>query len=152
MTDRTFIGATHPEILELMQAFPPALERAAEQAGLPAQLLELVYNRVSQINACAACLNAHHRAGVEAGLTEQRIALLPAWRDSNLYDEAEKAALELAEAVTRVAFGHMADEDYDRVVAVLGEEGAAVVQWAATSMNMSNRVYLMGKFQPAKRS
>lgn len=150
MSDRTFIGTTHPDFLTHALRLTPQVDAAAAAAGIDQQVIELVYNRVSQINGCAACLNAHLKAGRKAGLTEQRLALLPAWRDSELYDERDRAALELAEAVTLVAQGHMGDDAYDRAVDVLGEEGASVVQWAAISMNTTNRIYLMGKFQPKR--
>jgi AhpD family alkylhydroperoxidase len=74
------------------------------------RMLELVKMRTSQLNGCAYCIDMHTKDARAAGETEQRLYLLDAWRETPLYSERERAALEWTEAVTRVADGHVPDE------------------------------------------
>src|SRR5689334_8833000 len=72
-------------------------------------LLNLIYFRVSQINGCAFCLDMHSKDLRLAGETEQRLFVLDAWRDAPFYSDRERAALEWAEALTKVAVGDVSD-------------------------------------------
>src|ERR1700761_8911920 len=71
--------------------------------GVPRQTLELVHMRASQINGCNACIAGGIKNAERVGLATERLLALPAWRESALYDDAERAALGLAEAITRLA-------------------------------------------------
>ena len=77
-----------------------AARAAAQDAGLERRLLELVNIRVSQLYGCASCLDVHVRDALAAGESVQRVAVLPAWRDTTLFSAKERAALALAESVT----------------------------------------------------
>jgi len=79
------------------------LLNATGQGGVPKRTLELVGLRVSQINGCAACIQGHVREARKAGETDERVMAVSAWRDTPFFDDAERAALQLAEAVTRLA-------------------------------------------------
>jgi AhpD family alkylhydroperoxidase len=72
------------------------------QSGLPAELVDLVYLRVSQINNCAYCLEMHTRDLIKKGANIEQLALVQAWAEAgHLFSEHERAALAWAEAVTR---------------------------------------------------
>lgn len=73
-----------------------------ERGQLDLKLVDLVLMRCSQINGCAFCLDMHSKDARAAGETEQRLYLLPAWRESTLYSESEQAALALAEELTEL--------------------------------------------------
>jgi len=74
------------------------------QSGLPAELVDLVYLRVSQINNCAYCLDMHTRDLIKKGVKIEKLALVQAWAEAgHLFSERERAALAWAEAVTRVS-------------------------------------------------
>lgn len=79
-----------------------ALTKATEAAGVPRKLAELLSLRASQINGCAVCLDMHSRALVKLGETAERIACVAAWRETPYFTDAERAALALTEAMTRV--------------------------------------------------
>lgn len=113
---------------------------AAEAAGLDRRFVELLNLRVSQINGCAYCLDLHHRRAIEAGESERRIAVLDAWQETALFDERERAALQLAESITRLPdpLDRLYAEDEAR--AVLGDEAYAAVAWVAITMNAFNRI------------
>src|SRR3954447_13745466 len=80
-----------------------ALGRATRATGVPDETLELINLRVSQLNGCAVCLDMHHRDLRKAGVPEEKLALVAAWRDAPGFTAEERSALDLAEAVTRLA-------------------------------------------------
>ncbi len=88
-----------PEAMAALQALGAAIEKA----GLPAATLSLVEARASQINGCGVCLFGHCRIMKRNGEDLERVISLPGWRHSPYYTDAERAALELTEALTRLA-------------------------------------------------
>jgi AhpD family alkylhydroperoxidase len=82
----------------------------AAASSLEQSLIHLVEVRASQINGCANCLNMHGQAARAIGETNQRIDLLPAWREAPVYSDRERAALGWTEALTRLSEGHGALE------------------------------------------
>ena len=88
-----------PEAMAALQALGAAIEKA----GLPAATLSLVEARASQINGCGVCLVGHCRIMKRNGEDLDRVISLPGWRHSPYYTDAERAALELTEALTRLA-------------------------------------------------
>ncbi len=79
------------------------LAKAIEAAGVPRETLELIRLRASQINGCAVCLDMHWRALKKYGESDERISTVAAWREAPYYTDAERAALALTEAATRLA-------------------------------------------------
>lgn len=146
-----WIDRQSPEVFRAMTGVVAKVREHAEAAGLDRALLELVNVRVSQINGCETCLDTHWRAGIAAGLTPQRMALLPAWRDSGLYDDRERAALGLAEAVTRTADGHLDDETYAALCEDLGADEVSMLIWAAITINTFNRVSILSRHPVPRR-
>ncbi|MDP9074210.1 MAG: carboxymuconolactone decarboxylase family protein [Actinomycetota bacterium] len=92
-----------PGVLEALQSVSKAASKAANQAGLPQTTVDLVSLRASQINGCAVCLDMHARGAKKAGETDERLFTLAAWRDTPYFTAAERAALALTEAGTRLA-------------------------------------------------
>jgi AhpD family alkylhydroperoxidase len=92
-----------PGAIEALQGLSKAASDAAAKAGVPQAILELVSLRASQINGCAVCLDMHSRALRKAGESDERLFTLAAWRDTPYFTDAERAALALAEAGTRLA-------------------------------------------------
>ena len=89
------------------------LEQQVHKSGLEDSLLELVKSRASQINGCAWCLDMHTKDARARGETEQRLYLLPVWREARCYSERERAALAWTEAVTQVATQEVSDATYE---------------------------------------
>ena len=90
-----------------------ALDAAARE-GLDPALVELVQIRSSQLNNCAYCLDMHVKDARKAGESDERVYLLPVWREApaGVYSAKERAALALAEAITRIGDGGVPDEVY----------------------------------------
>ncbi|HXH07873.1 MAG TPA: carboxymuconolactone decarboxylase family protein [Vicinamibacterales bacterium] len=117
-----------------------ALQREVELSGLERPLLELVKVRASQINGCAYCIDMHTKDARAAGETEQRLYALNAWREAPFFTERERAALEWAEAVTRVAETRVPDEVFDRARRHFAESELVALTFAAVTINAWNRL------------
>jgi AhpD family alkylhydroperoxidase len=91
--------ATSPQAVAGVQQ----IIKAIYAGGVPPQTLELVHMRASQINGCNACIAGGIKNAERVGLATERLLALPAWRESALYDDGERAALGLTEAMTRLA-------------------------------------------------
>ncbi len=110
------------------------------QSGLPKQLVDLVYLRVSQINGCAYCIDMHSRDLLKSGLPVEKLVLVPVWREAeSLFDTKEQAALAWAETVTRVAETHIPDEDYEAAHAAFTDKELSDLTIAIGLMNLFNR-------------
>jgi AhpD family alkylhydroperoxidase len=87
-----------PDAMRALQAF----SKSAEASGLPARTRGLVELRASQINGCSVCVDMHWRMLRKAGETDERLFAVAAWREAPYFTDAERAALALAEAATRL--------------------------------------------------
>jgi len=106
-----------------------------------AELAELLFLRVSQINGCAYCLDMHTTALVNAGVEPRKIATVAGWRESRFFDARERAALDWAEALTRLAdAAPPADALYEALAAQFDEKGIAEVTMAVAVINAWNRL------------
>ncbi|WP_436497296.1 carboxymuconolactone decarboxylase family protein [Actinokineospora sp. HUAS TT18] len=140
---RIYLDKQSPSVYKALTALSAELKARAADAGVPRTTLELVNIRVSQLNHCVFCLDLHSRLALEAGETPQRLALLPAWRETTLYTAKERAALALAEAVTEVQGDHISDEDYAAARAELNDDELSLIVWAAITINTFNRVSIL---------
>lgn len=116
------------------------VETALQSSGLDMRLLELVKLRVSQINGCAFCLDMHLRVARSLGESELRIQLLNVWRDSSLYSERERAALDWAECLTLLADKGAPDEVYGRLSAQFDAREQSYLTFAIGAINLWNRL------------
>lgn len=129
------------------------IEAYVRGSGLEHSLLELVKTRVSQINGCAHCLDMHTKEARAAGETEQRLHLLPAWREAPFYSDRERAALLWAEAVTQISTNDVPDELYAEVRRHFDEKALVDLTLAIVGINGWNRLAVpfrseTGSYQP----
>ncbi|ROT32233.1 carboxymuconolactone decarboxylase family protein [Micromonospora sp. HM5-17] len=118
------------------------IHKATHSAGVPTRTLELVHLRASQINGCGACVDFGARQAKRNGETDERLFAVAAWRETPYFTDAERAALALAEAVTRIADRPEAVSDEiwaDAAKHYNEKELAALVLWIAMT-NFFNRV------------
>ena len=119
------------------------------QSGLPADLVDLVYLRVSQINNCAFCLDMHTRDLIKKGVKIEKLALVPAWAEAgHLFSERERAALAWAETVTRVSETGVPDEAFQAARAVFEEKELVDLTIAISLMNVYNRMAISFRNTP----
>ena len=148
-TQRVNIGKQHPAAYKALIAMLAEVEENAAAAGLDPLLVELLKIRTSQINGCAFCLRMHTRDALKKGENPDRIAVLPGWEETGYFSETDRAALRLAEAITRVSDGHVSDEDYSAAAAALTAGQVSAVAWLATVMNAFNRVAITSRYSVA---
>jgi AhpD family alkylhydroperoxidase len=141
MSQRIDIEQQLPDAYQALMAVYETVEAAVARVGLDQKLIELAKLRVSQINGCAFCTDLHSRDARKLGETERRLYLLPAWRETDLYSERDRAALTLAEAMTHLPTAQeVPDEVYREVTKVFTAEEYAVIAWAITVINAFNRL------------
>ena len=116
------------------------LEKYMDKSGLDKRLYELIKLRASQINGCAYCINMHTRDAMKLGETAQRLFLLDAWRETDLYTEKERVVLALTESMTLISGNHITDEIYKEAAAHLTEKELAAVIMAVVTINGWNRI------------
>jgi AhpD family alkylhydroperoxidase len=123
---------------------------AIQKSGLPKELVNLVYLRISQINGCAFCIDMHTRDLLKSGLAADKLALVSVWREGGaLFSARERAALAWAETVTRVAETGVPDADYEAAAAEFGEKELADLTYAIALMNAFNRFGISFRSTPA---
>ena len=125
-----------PELYKAMMS----LENALQQTSLTPIEKELIKIRASQINGCAFCLNMHTRDARKIGETEQRIYLLNAWEETDLYSAKEKMALEFAETLTLIADTKISDELYQQTRVFFDEKEYADLIFLINQVNSWNRL------------
>ncbi|MFF1548508.1 carboxymuconolactone decarboxylase family protein [Streptomyces sp. NPDC058291] len=151
---RVALKKTTPEVSAAMGSLHAAAVSAAQDAKVEPEILELVRTRASQLNGCAFCLDMHTKDARAQGESEQRLYALNAWRETPFFNERERAALALTEAVTLVHDGHVPDAVYAEAAEVFDEAQLAALIWAATVINAYNRIAIAtrmtpGAYQPA---
>lgn len=123
---------------------------AVQKTGLPKELVDLVYLRVSQINGCAYCIDMHSRDLLKAGLAVDKLVLVPVWHDAGaVFSARERAALAWAETVTRVAETGVPDADYQAATAEFSEKELVDLTYAISLMNAFNRFGVTFRATPA---
>ena len=129
-------------------SFPGALEalrklaESATNAGIPETTLYMLQLRASQINGCAGCVDIHSRELEYAGESSERIHTVAAWRETPYFSDAERAALALTEAATRLADrpDPVPDEVWDEAARHYDEEALAGLVLAIANINVWNRL------------
>ena len=121
-----------------------------QNSGLPKQLVNLVFLRVSQINGCAYCIDMHSRDLLKSGIAIDKLVLVPVWREAGeVFSTRERAAFAWAETVTRVAETGIPDIDYDAAVAEFSDKELADLTYAIGLMNAFNRFGITFRSTPA---
>lgn len=144
MDKRISIGHTEPAAYKAMTA----LESYLQNTEIKKTQKELIKIRASQLNGCAYCIDLHTRDARKNGETEQRIYLLNAWRETNLYSEEERAILALTEEITLIQHG-LTDETYKKAAQLFGEKKLAQIIMAIVTINAWNRIGVSTGMQPA---
>lgn len=115
------------------------LEKYISSTSLTPTHKELIKIRASQINGCAYCINMHTADARKYGISEQRIYLISAWREADVYTEEEKAILALTEQVTVIG-NHVSDEVYQNLANLFDEKYLAEIILAIITINSWNRL------------
>jgi len=141
----------HPVVIvpDAMQALQ-ALAASTRKSGVPERTLELVNLRASQINGCSACVDMHPRLAKKAGETEERLFAVAAWREAPYFSAAERAALALTDALTRVSDrpDPVSNQVWTEAARNYDEPALAALVIAIANINVWNRLNIAVR-QPA---
>jgi AhpD family alkylhydroperoxidase len=132
-----------PEAWAAAEAYAAAIGKAVLQRGLTAEEVELIKVRASQINGCAFCLDLHSRQARHAGIAQQKLDLLPAWRETDAFSGREAAVLAVTEAATKMPLTEDSQADLAAARSVLGEEVFVAAEWVAVTINAFNRISIL---------
>ncbi|RKW71982.1 carboxymuconolactone decarboxylase family protein [Galactobacter caseinivorans] len=146
------LGKASPANYEGLVALDATAHAGAVEAGLDPLLIELVKIRASQINGCAFCLRLHSRDALAKGESPDRLAVLPAWWESQYFNEQEQAALALAEGLTTISAGRNDAHGTVDADATLTPAQIAAVSWLVIVINAWNRVAIASHYPVAPPS
>ncbi|MHA7264416.1 carboxymuconolactone decarboxylase family protein [Arthrobacter sp. TMN-37] len=140
---RVFLDKEDPALFRTLNGLGLKVRESAEAAGIGAELSELIKVRVSQLNGCAYCLDVHTEEALAAGVSSRRLAVLPAWRDTELFTPQERAALAVAESTTRLPGPEVLDQEHLAAREVLSDAEFSAVNWIAITIGAFNRISIV---------
>ncbi|MET8043201.1 carboxymuconolactone decarboxylase family protein [Micromonospora sp. NPDC005215] len=118
------------------------------QSNVDHTVLELVKLRASMINGCAYCVDMHSQDALATGESSRRLFAVATWRESTFFDERERAALDLTDAVTRLGEHGVPDEVWDTAAKVWSEKELADLVIAIATINVWNRIGVTMRLEP----
>ena len=140
---RLRVEKVSPKPNRALGAFDAAIE-------LDARLRDLVSLRASIINGCAYCIDMHTKDARKGGESEQRLYAVAAWEEAPFFDERERAALALTDAVTLVSEEHVSRAVWDEAAAQFEEAELAQLVWAIIAINAWNRLAIATRMEPGR--
>ncbi|MBY0571336.1 MAG: carboxymuconolactone decarboxylase family protein [Burkholderiaceae bacterium] len=148
LTQRGFDWPSYEKTAPGVIAALSQLGKAIDESGLEKSLTELIKLRASQMNGCAFCLQFHLNLARKIELPQQKIDLLAAWRDTEIYSARERAALAWTEALTLMAQQHIAADLYAELAASFSPTEIAFLTAAIGAINAWNRIAGALQFTP----
>lgn len=149
---RVHLSRSARSAYDALEAFSKQVGLVAEEAGIDDRLKEIVQIHASQLNGCAYCVRVHVDRAVAAGLDADLVAQIATWRDSGVFTERERAALELAESFTFIHEDGVPDDVYDHVGGILSEHEYVALSWILVSINAFNRIAIAGRYPVPPRT
>ena len=136
MEQRVNIEKTQPEVWKAMYAMSLAVSRSS----LTPVQKELIKIRSSQINSCAFCIDMHTKEALKIGETQQRIFLLSAWRETDIFSAEEKALIALTEEVTLISEHGVSETVYNQALQYFSAQAVGEIITSAVMINAWNRI------------
>ncbi|KIX22557.1 hypothetical protein SY27_01595 [Flavobacterium sp. 316] len=136
MEKRIQIDVIEPEAYKAIFA----LENYLQKSNLSNTHKELIKIRASQINSCAFCIDMHTKDALKYGETQQRLFLLNAWKETDLFTEEEKTLLQITEEITLIHQQGLSDETYKKAIKIFDENYLSQIIIAVITINTWNRI------------
>ena len=146
MNTRVNINETEPQAFKAMYA----LENYLASTQLSKNQKELIKIRASQINGCAFCIDMHTKDALKYGETKQRIFLLNAWHETQLFTEEEKVILAITEEITLITNKGLSDVTYAKAEQFFNRNQIAQIIMAVVTINAWNRIAVSTQLEPAQ--
>ncbi|RXJ80526.1 carboxymuconolactone decarboxylase family protein [Arcobacter sp. F2176] len=147
MTNKINLKKSNPTIFNKVIELNNEVKLLIKKANIEESFFHLLLLRVSQINGCAYCLRMHTKDALDCGESIERISVIPAWRETQYFNEKERASLSLVEAISNIIQGQVPNEVYEDVKEVLNEDEIAAVEWSAITMNTLNRIAIASRYE-----
>jgi AhpD family alkylhydroperoxidase len=144
MKTRINIGLTEPEAYKAISG----IDKYLATTPLDKHYRELIKIRASQINGCSYCINLHTKDARKLGETEQRLYLLSAWRETDLYTAEERCILALTEEITLISNGGVSNETYEQAAKLFDANYLAQIIMAIIAINAWNRIGVTTHMKP----
>lgn len=141
-----------PDTYRALDAFSDSVDEACAANGIDDRLRELTTVYTSQLNGCAYCNRAHTEDALAVGVDPDTLMQLATWRESGVFSERERAALEIAEAFVQIPSGAFSEELIQRALTVFTEEEFAALSWLCVAYSAINRAILASGLRVAPRS
>lgn len=145
METRINIGQIEPEAYKVLAG----IDKYLQTTPLDKHYRELIKIRASQINGCTYCINLHTKDARKLGETEQRLYLLSAWRETDLYTDEERSILALTEEITLISNGGVSRETYENASKLFDANYLAQIIMAIIGINAWNRIGVTTHMKPA---
>lgn len=146
MMERINLGKSAPALYKGVAELDRLVTQALDVAGIAEGFAHLLRLRASQINQCAFCVRLHARDAMASGESADRVAVLPAWRETGYFNARERTALELVEAITLISDGQVPDAIYEQAAKTLSSEELSAIQWLAIVINAWNRIAISSRY------
>lgn len=146
MTTRLTIEQETPEAYKAVYGLALALKHI----NLTPIQKELIKIRASQINHCAFCINMHTKEALAAGESQQRIFLLSAWRETDLFSEEERAILQLTEEITLIHQEGLTDATYALAEQFFDKQTISQIIMSIVLINAWNRIAVSSRMELGK--
>lgn len=145
MSERINLGKAAPDLYNATRELARLVSETTAHAGIEQGFAHLLRLRASQINQCAYCARMHAADALTCGESNDRLALLATWRETEYFTPKERAALELLEAITLISDGQLPDEVYEHAAATLSKDELVAVSWLTITINTWNRLGIAGR-------
>jgi AhpD family alkylhydroperoxidase len=147
MTNRINLGKTNPNMFDKVIELKNEVKLLMNKANIEEGFSHLLLLRASQINGCAFCLRMHTKDAVSCGESIERISVIPTWRETQYFNEKERASLALIEAISNISQGQVPHEVYEDATKVLNEDEIVAVEWSAIVINTLNRIAITSRYE-----
>lgn len=146
MENRVNLGKAVPNLYQTVVTLDRQASEYATSVGIAEGFMHLLKLRASQLNRCAFCVRLHTRDALACGESSDRISVLPAWQETQYFNDKERAALALIEAMTLIADGQVPAIIYNEAASVLSEEEIAAIEWLGIVINTWNRIAIPSRY------
>lgn len=137
---RVSLNQSSPDLFQTVMTLGQQVKAYTSSTGISEGFAHLLRLRASQLNQCAYCVRMHTQEALTCGESIDRISVLPAWRETQYFNDKERAALALIEEVTLIAKGQVSDSVYSHAAKILSEKEIIAVEWIGVVINAMNRI------------
>ncbi|RXJ90829.1 alkylhydroperoxidase [Arcobacter sp. CECT 8983] len=147
MDKRINLGKEAPHMYDKLISLKHDMQALIKDANINEGFSHLLLLRASQINGCAFCVRLHTKDSLDAGETIERVSVLPAWRETEYFNEKERVSLELVEAICYIKDTHIPDTLYEKAKEVLTKKEILAVEWLALVINALNILAISSRLE-----